>query len=129
MFPSAYRQRVHQYATIQTASHIDAASPHQLIEMLMEGCLARINSAKGAMSQRDFEAKNTFITKAVDIVSGLSEALDREKGGELADNLQRLYAYMIQQLFLASAKNSPELLDEVATLMREVKSAWSAIKP
>ncbi|MEQ1635803.1 MAG: flagellar export chaperone FliS [Methylococcales bacterium] len=128
MYPSAYRQRANQYASIQASSHIEEASPHQLIEMLMEGFLARINSAKGAIEQRDFEAKSTFISKAIGIVGGLNESIDRERGGEIAVNLSNLYAYISNRLLLASAENSIEILNEVAALMREIKSAWDAIK-
>lgn len=128
MYPSAYRQRANQYASIQSTSHVEDASPHQLIEMLMDGFLARINSAKGAIEQRDYEAKSTFISKAIGIVGGLNESLDKEHGGDIAANLSDLYGYMTTRLLMASAENSIEKLDEVSGLMREVKSAWDAIK-
>jgi flagellar protein FliS len=128
MYPSAYRQQAHQYANIQVTSHVEEASPHQLIEMLMDGFLARINSAKGAIEQRDFEAKSMFISKAIGIVGGLNESIDKEKGGDLAENLSDLYIYMSNRLLLASAENNVAVLDEVASLMREVKSGWDAIK-
>lgn len=129
MYPSAYRQRVNQYASVQTNSQLDDASPHRLIQMLMEGLLARINSAKGAIIQKDIEAKNLYINKAIGIVGGLHEALDMEKGGEIAQNLYNLYTYMSSQLLKASIENNIEILDEVAKLMREVKSGWDGIAP
>lgn len=129
MYPSAYRQRVNQYASVQTNSQLADASPHRLIQMLMEGLLARINSAKGAIIQKDIEAKNLYINKAIGIVGGLHEALDMEKGGEIAQNLNNLYAYMSNQLLKASIENNIEILDEVAKLMREVKSGWDGIAP
>ncbi|MFI3138342.1 MAG: flagellar export chaperone FliS [Methylococcaceae bacterium] len=128
MYPSAYRQRANQYASIQATSHVDDASPHQLIQMLMEGLISRINAAKGAIEQHDFEAKSIFISKAIGIVGGLNEAIDKKQGGVIAENLSDLYAYMSTRLLLASAENSIEKLNEVASLMREVKSAWDAIK-
>lgn len=128
MYPSAYRQQAHQYASIQVTSHVEEASPHQLIEMLMDGFLARINSAKWAIEQRDFEAKSIFISKAIGIVGGLNESIDKDKGGDLAENLSDLYIYMSNRLLLASAENNITVLDEVASLMREVKSGWDAIK-
>lgn len=128
MYPNTFRQHANQYASIQTNSQLVDASPHRLIQMLMEGLLARINSAKGAIIQKDIEAKNLYINKAIGIVGGLHESLDMEKGGEIAQNLYNLYAYMSSQLLKASIENSTDILDEVATLMREVKSGWDGIE-
>jgi flagellar secretion chaperone FliS len=129
MYPSTYRQRANQYASIQNSSQLDDASPHRLIQMLMEGFLARINSAKGAISQKDIEGKNNFINKAIGIVGGLHESLDTDKGGELAANLSNLYTYITSRLVQANAENSIDMLDEVASLMRDVKAGWDAIAP
>ncbi|NOT85657.1 MAG: flagellar export chaperone FliS [Methylococcaceae bacterium] len=128
MYPNSYRQKAGQYASVQTSSQIEDASPHQLIVMLMEGFLARVNSAKGAIVQKDVEAKNVFINKAIGIIGGLHEALDLEKGGEIAQNLNNLYTYISKRLFQASIENNTEMLDEVAGLMREIKGGWDAIK-
>ncbi len=127
MYVDAQRKGARQYADVHTTSRLGDDSPHRLIQMLMEGLLARINSAKGAMSHGDMEAKSLFISKAIGIVGGLNEALDLEQGGDLALNLRQLYDYMNFQLLQASQENSQEKLDEVAGLMRDIKEAWDAI--
>lgn len=129
MYPSTYRQRANQYASVQTNSQLDDASPHRLIQMLMEGFLARVNSAKGAITQNNIEAKNDYINKAIAIVGGLHESLDTQQGGEVAQNLSSVYTYISSRLFQASCTNSIEILDEAAMLMREIKSGWDAIQP
>ena len=65
--------------------------------------------------------------QAIAIVGGLREGLDLEKGGEVAANLDRLYEYMITRLFEANLHNTVAPLDEVAALLRNVKSGWDAI--
>jgi flagellar secretion chaperone FliS len=125
---NSYRKAAaRHYADVHTNSGIEQQSPHRLIQMLMEGFLARINSAKGAMEHKDFEAKSRYISQAIGIVSGLNDALDMEAGGELALNLRGLYDYMGARLITASAQNSQEILNELAGLMREIKEAWDAI--
>lgn len=128
MYMQATRQKAGQYHNIQSETYLDEATPHQLIQILMDGFLARVNAAKGALQQQDFEAKSLFISKAINILGGLSEALDYQKGGEIAENLGSLYHYMQERLLTASAENSVEMLDEVHGLMREIKSAWDAIQ-
>ena len=51
-----------------------------------------------------------------------------EAGGELAERLDALYTYMVQRLMKAHIDNDAAILDEVATLLREVKSGWDGIK-
>lgn len=127
MYVSAHRKGAKQYADVHTSSGLGEENPHRLIQMLMEGFLARVNSAKGAVQHSDMEAKSIFISKAIGIVGGLNEALDLEQGGDLAANLRELYNYMNMRLLQASQENSQEMLDEVAGLMKDIKEAWDAI--
>ncbi len=127
MRPDMYRNNANKYAAIHNESIIEDASPHKLIQMLMNGFLMRVNAAKGAIQRQDYQEKSLQISKAIGIVGGLIDGLDLEKGGDIAANLKDLYEYLNIQLFKASANNSIEILDEVAGLMKEVKSAWDAI--
>lgn len=127
MYSPAYKNRAQHYTDVHNVGGVGEDSPHRLIQMLMEGFLARINSAKGAIAHGDFEAKSVFISRAIGIVGGLNEALDLEQGGELAINLKQLYDYINSQLVQASFENSEAKLDEVASLMRDIKEAWDAI--
>lgn len=128
MYPNVYRKAVNQYANVHNESGLEDASPHHLIQMLMDGFLARVNAAKGAMARSDMEMKSVYISRAVAIIGGLNEAVDFEKGGEIAMNLSQLYTYMSTRLLQASCENNEAMLDEVASLMREIKGAWDAIK-
>jgi flagellar protein FliS len=128
MYPSAYKRGVNQYANVHNESGLADASPHYLIQMLMDGFLARVNTAKGAMARSDMELKSVYISRAMAILGGLHEAVDLEKGGEIAMNLNQLYAYMSNRLLQASYENDGAILDEVASLMREIKEGWDAIK-
>lgn len=116
-----------QYQSVNTNAQLVDASPHRLIQMLMEGGLARLAQARGAMERGDVALKGALIGKAVDIVGGLREALNQDEGGEVAANLDNLYAYMTTRLLEANLKNDPAILDEVAGLLREVKAGWDGI--
>jgi flagellar protein FliS len=116
-----------QYQTVNTQAQAVDASPHRLIQMLMEGGLTRIAQARGAMERQQTALKGELIGKAIGIVGGLREGLDLQKGGELAANLDNLYQYMLSRLLEANVKNDAVLLDEVAGLLRNVKSGWDVI--
>ncbi|MDX1723037.1 MAG: flagellar export chaperone FliS [Pseudomonas sp.] len=116
-----------QYQSVNTQAQAVDASPHRLIQMLMEGGLTRIAQARGAMERQQTAMKGELIGKAIAIIGGLREGLDLQQGGELAANLDSLYHYMVSRLLEANVKNDAAPLDEVAGLLRNVKSGWDAI--
>ncbi|MFI8479422.1 flagellar export chaperone FliS [Pseudomonas sp. NPDC078700] len=116
-----------QYQAVNTQAQAVDASPHRLIQMLMEGGLTRIAQARGAMERGQVALKGELIGKAIGIVGGLRDGLDLQQGGELAANLDSLYEYMSARLFEANVKNQAEPLEEVAGLLRNIKSGWDAI--
>ncbi|WP_296217190.1 flagellar export chaperone FliS [Pseudomonas sp. UBA2684] len=116
-----------QYQSVNTQAQAVDASPHRLIQMLMEGGLTRIAQARGAMEREQTAMKGELIGKAIGIIGGLRAGLDLQQGGELAANLDSLYEYMVSRLLEANVNNDGEPLDEVAELLRNVKSGWDAI--
>ena len=84
--------------------------------------------AKGFIDRKDYEGKSRSLGSAIAIIGALQDSLDLEKGGELAENLNRLYVYMTRRVFAAGVANDPEMLDEVASLVRTIKEGWDGIK-
>ena len=117
-----------QYQQVKTTGSIEDASPHRLIQMLMQGCLQRIAEAKGAMRRKDIPAKGTAIGKAIDIVAGLQGSLNMQVGSDLPRQLEALYDYMQRRLLEANLKNNEAALDEVVDLMRKIKEGWDGIE-
>ena len=116
------------YQQVNTQTSITDADPHRLIQLLYNGALERINMAKARMQAKDFEGKGKLIIKAIEIIGGLRNFLDFEKGGELSARLEGLYDYMERTLFEANAKNDIAKLDEVASLLHAVKEGWDGIR-
>lgn len=116
-----------QYQQVGAQSGVAYASPHRLIQMLMEGVFERIATAKGHVQRQDIPTKGEQISKAISIIGGLREALDLETGGELATNLDALYDYIQRRLVEANLRSDDAILDEVADLLRPIKEGWDAI--
>lgn len=121
------RSAVAQYGKVAAESEVAYASPHRLVQMLMEGALDKVATAKGCIERNDLAGKSRQITWAMSIVNGLRSSLDMETGGEIAVNLDDLYGYMTRRMIDASAQNDAAALDEVIDLMLEIKGAWDAM--
>ena len=117
-----------QYAAVNKQTGVEGANPHQLIQMLYEGAIENMARAKGCMERKDFSGKGDTLGRAINIIGGLQSFLDKEKGGEVAENLDALYDYMSRRLFEASKDNDVAIVDEVIGLVREVKTGWEGIK-
>lgn len=117
------------YRSVAAHSGVDAADPHRLITMLMDGALERVASARGAMEHGQVDSRNRLIHRAVAIVEELRASLNLDAGGQIAANMADLYEYCGRQLLRANLENRPEMLDEVGNLLREIRGAWIQIPP
>lgn len=119
---------LHQYQAVNTQTSVMDVDRHQLIQLLFDGAIERINMAKARISAKDFEGKNRLINKSIEIVSGLRSFLDIEKGQDLAQNLFDLYVYCEHKLFQANVRNDVSILDEVLGHLKKIQEGWSGIR-
>ena len=109
------------------ADNVADADPHQLISIIFKHILANIAIASGAITRKEIENKGKCITKAIALVGELQDSLDMDQGGEISSGLFELYDYIIRCLLQANLDNDCEKLDEVKTLITEIKEGWDAI--
>jgi len=116
-----------QYQQIGTTMSVDDASPHRLIQLLMEHALKRINFARGHMERGETEKKGRAIGDAISVINGLQASLNHAVDKRMSENFDALYAYMMRRLLEANLKNDRAIVDEVSGLLSELKEAWDAI--
>ncbi|WP_025673060.1 flagellar export chaperone FliS [Salinivibrio socompensis] len=121
------RGSLQAYKKVSVDSQLSAASPHKVIQMLMAGAIERLIQGKAAMAQGDVSVKGERLGKALDIIINLRACLSMDEGGDIADNLDAIYDFMIRQVSAANLDNTPEPIDDVIELLREIKSAWDQI--
>lgn len=113
------------------ATNLDAqvarASPVELVLVLTDGLLEELARARGHIVGKRYELKAVSLNKCTDIINGLSSSLDYDSGGEVVENLGRLYEYCVGRLYTAGIKLDPTLIDEVVTLMTTIKKGWLGV--
>ena len=112
------------YGEGNQTSQAMVADKVELIQMLFDGLIDSLVTAKGHIQRKSIDEKNKSLMRAGRIVVGLQGALDMEKGGDLARNLFELYSYVTRRLIHVNARNDLDALQEVHTLLNEIRQAW-----
>lgn len=122
-----YNAKVKNYQKEALKTRVAGADRYEIIQMLLAGVIEKLVFAKVSIEKRNLEAKSEHLSKASAIIEALRGCLDFNAGGEVTENLFSLYSYMIDRLVDASLKNDPDIVEEVSSLIKEIKSAWDAI--
>ena len=121
------QRALNSYGSVQVVTGVASANNVQLIQMLFDGLIESLAKAKGHIVHGTIKEKSDALGRAGRIVVGLQGALDFNQGGDLAQNLNELYAYVTRRLFHINAHNDLEALDEVFTLMNDIRQAWNPL--
>ena len=121
------KNNVSQYNSVNSYTGVTDASPHQLVQMLIDGALGKLSVVKGLIERKEVKKKGEVVGQTISIINSLRSSLDMKKGGEVAVNLDNIYEYMERQLVQANLNNDLSIIKEVAALLREIKSAWESI--
>jgi flagellar secretion chaperone FliS len=114
-------------ATMYQHNQVTNADPVQLIMLLYNGALFRIAQGRQRLQEKNQLHAGLAISKAQAIVGELRQSLNPNAGGDIAKNLDRLYAYLHELMVKAMVENRTEPLDEAVKLLTELRGAWSEV--
>ncbi len=104
-----------------------AADPVTLVAMLYDKAVLSLKAAVQAIHKDEIEVRWKNSHRAREIINHLFTTLDLEKGGEIASNLEALYAYMLQRLLDVDVKNDARAAEEVIELLEPLRASWSEL--
>ncbi len=113
--------RAYQVNQVQTASR------EKLVVMLYDGIIRFLGQAEAAWAASDVVGTHNSLIRAQDIIVELMSTLNREAGGQIAENLYLLYDYMKFRLVEANIKKDMAPIAEVKHLVTELRGAWAEI--
>jgi flagellar protein FliS len=105
-------------------NQITTTDPGTVLLLLYQGAIDALNRAAEFMAAGNMGDKGKQILKANDIINQFIASLDFEVGGELAQNLDGLYRFMLDQILVANAHNDPQPIFTVVSLLSTLKSGW-----
>ncbi len=115
--PKAYRQGA-----------VLSAPPQRLIVMLYDGARRALHQAAAAMRAQQLELSHAKLRQAEDIIVHLRESLDHQQGGEVALRLESIYLFCQRHLRAARFERDAAKVEQVSTLLGELREAWAAIE-
>lgn len=106
---------------------VGTQSKGRLVVMLYDGAIKFLKLAIQELEAGNYAAKGQYINRAQDIISELNAVLNMDAGGEIAQNLRKLYEFMSRHLNHANMKRDPQMIQEVVGLLEELNQSWRAI--
>ena len=108
-------------------TEISTAGKMDLVVMCYDKSIQFIKQAKAECAQGAFEKKARLLQKTLDIINELQSALDFNKGGEIARNLDAIYSYLTRRLIRGDVEKDDSAFDETVRLLSDLKEAWEGI--
>ncbi|GEM75194.1 flagellar export chaperone FliS [Vibrio sagamiensis] len=112
------------YQQVDVDAQAASANPHQLVVMLIDGLLNEVERVRGHLVANRLEEKSNSINKCMNILVGLSSALDEKNGGEIAQSLHQLYEFCQVELYYTSIHNDADRLTNVERVMGNIREGW-----
>ncbi len=114
------RNALQTYGTQQVMT----SSPVKLVALLYEKAIVSLREAIQAIEAGRIEARWKANKRATEIISHLSGTLDHEAGGEISQNLQQLYDFMLTRLYEVDRNNDPQPARDVIGLLEPLHDSW-----
>jgi flagellar secretion chaperone FliS len=99
----------------------------RLVVLLYEGAVKYLKLADKELAAGNFAAKGEYINKAVAVLTELNSCLDMDAGGEVAQNLRKLYQFMIRHLGEANVHRDASRIQDVIKCLEDLNEGWKAI--
>ena len=111
------------YADTQRETSVSSAKPVELVAMVYQRLLDHLQT--GMIQMAEGADSSEALTKAIDLITtGLESCLDKEKGGEIAQNLAFIYDWAGKEIIRARLRRDPEMIQGVINAFVPLAEAW-----
>jgi len=123
----SHPNRATRYQDVGRESHVTGASPHQLVDILFDELILKLDQAVRFYRAGELGRALESRTRALAILSGLQTSLDHKKGGELAAALMDIYVEAARRINQPPGDDLPKQIESAREIIAQIASAWKAI--
>ena len=118
---------INAYKNANREAVAESEDPQALIMVLLDELLRAMRAYVTIVEKQDDAKarKNDNLTRSLTIIYGLQSCLNFEEGGEIAENLFKLYEYSRVQLLHASATGETVGMNAAIQAISDIREAWS----
>ena len=119
------------YKNANREAVVESDDPQALIMLLLDELLRAMRGYVSGVSKNDSKEmrKNDQFTRSLTMLYGLQSCLNFDEGGEIAENLFRLYEYARVQLLHTSQTGETDGTQVAISSISEIREAWSIMEP
>lgn len=119
------------YKNANREAVVESDDPQALIMLLLDELLRAMRGYVSVVSSNDSQEmwKNDQFTRSLTMLYGLQSCLNFDEGGEIAENLFRLYEYARVQLLHTSQTGETDGTQVAISSISEIREAWSVMEP
>lgn len=127
----ATKKILNAYKNANRDAVVESDDPQALIMLLLDELLRAMRGYVSAVSNNDSKEmrKNDQFTRSLTMLYGLQSCLNFDEGGEIAENLFRLYEYARVQLLHVSQTGEIDGAQVAISSISEIREAWSIMEP
>jgi len=123
-----YNAASEAYKQAESIGLSEVTNPHEIIQTLFSELIKSMSTFERSLSDKEMlETKSSSFAKSLTIIYSLQTSLDFEKGGEISNNLFRIYEYSRQQLIADLKNGKPKGVSNAITIIKEIADAWQQI--
>ena len=104
-----------------------SSAPLELVVLLSDAALQSAATAREAMVKRDIRTRRAALSRMLAIIAELQKTLDIEKGGRIARDLDRLYAWVTSRLIDATVQQTVRPIDDAVRVLEPLRDAWQSV--
>ena len=127
----ATKKILNAYKNANREAVAESDDPQALIMILLDELLRAMRGYVTLLDKEnnDETRKSDHFTRSLTMLYGLQSCLNFDEGGEIAENLFRLYEYARVQLLKTSRTGEIEGTQTAINAVTEIREAWSSMDP
>ncbi len=124
----SYNAASEAYKQAENIGLTEVTNPHEIIQTLFTELLKSMDTfERSLIDDKLLEARSSSFAKSLTIIYSLQTSLDFEKGGEISNNLFKIYEYSRQQLISDLKNGKPKGVTNAIAIIKEIADAWNQI--
>ena len=125
-----YNKMLDAYSNSEKKAIVEAEDSHAMVLLLFDELInsIRVFSENIDPETADLNLRSEKLSKSLTIIYALQSSLDFEKGGEIAENLFRLYQYAREQILIDHSSGVAQGILIAISSLEDIREAWVEIR-